>query len=126
METSPTECPTCGSAAALHSAGSRSYVYAIGRLEARFPRQSIEKEFMQATNRTDVKNLTDRQTLHAVLSAPENRYLLRQMCWVMTIQGLETYIVAPTEPGGFGLLLETVRPRPNALDLDVVIGMRGK
>src|SRR5438128_598328 len=50
------------------------FVYALGRIEARFPSLSVEKEFAQATGRGGPAGLSDRQTLHAVLSKRENRY----------------------------------------------------
>jgi PatG Domain len=53
-------CPTCGSNGAAMVA---SYVYALGRIEPRFPRLSVEKEFAQATGRAETVNLTDRQAL---------------------------------------------------------------
>ena len=123
----PQTCPTCGVAPAANggTAASPSYVYAIGRIEPRFPRASVEKEFAQATGRAGTAGLTDRQALAAVLSKPENRYLVRQLCWVMTIEGLETYILAPRDPSDFGLLVEALRPTPQPWDLDCVIGFRG-
>lgn len=117
-------CPTCG-AAGQDSAGSLNYVYAIGRIEPRFPTQSLEKEFAQATGRSDSTGLTDRQVLQKVLSERHNRYLARQLCWVMTIEGLETYLLVPRDPLDVDLLIETLRPAPNPLDLDCVIGVRG-
>src|SRR5215467_6274589 len=87
----PQACPTCGTAPAANGGTAPSYVYAIGRIEPHFPRMSVEKEFVQATGRAATAGLTDRQALHDVLSKPENRYLVRQLCWVMTIEGLETY-----------------------------------
>ena len=60
-----------------------------------------------------------------MLSKPESRYLARQLCWVLTIQGLETYLVQPRDPRDFDRLVEAIRPRPSPLDIDVVIGMRG-
>jgi hypothetical protein len=60
-----------------------------------------------------------------VLSKPENRYLVRQCCFVMTIEGLETYILTPRDSADLGLLVEAVRPNPSPADLDVVIGMKG-
>jgi PatG C-terminal len=124
---SPQACATCGTMPAANAgmAASPSWVYAIGRIEARFPSISVEKEFAQATGRADTKGHTDRQALHAVLSKPENRYLLRQLCFVMTIEGLETYILVPRDPADISLLVEALRPTPQPWDLDVVIGMRG-
>ena len=109
----------------LSSNGTMSYVYAIGRVEARFPNLSVEKEFAQATGRADTAGKTDRQSYHAVLSRRENRYLMRQMCWVFTIQGLETYLLQPRDPADVDLLVDAVRPAPGPGDIDVVIGLRG-
>jgi hypothetical protein len=102
-----------------------NYIYAIGRIEARFPIISAEKEFAQATGRADTKGLTDRQALQAVLSKPENRYLVRQLCFVLTIEGLDTYILVPRDPADLSLLVEALRPTPQPWDLDVVIGTQG-
>jgi hypothetical protein len=85
----------------------------------------VEKEFAQAVGRDKTSGLTDRQALHGVLSKPENRYLVRQLCWVMTIEGLETYILGPRDPADYSLLVETLRPTPQPWDLDCVIGYRG-
>jgi PatG Domain len=107
------------------SAAPVSYVYAIGRIEARFPNLAAEKEFAQAGGRTDTAGKTDQQTFHAVLTRRENRYLTRQVCWVLTIQGLETYLLVPRVPGDIDLLVEAIRPIPTPGDIDVVIGVRG-
>jgi hypothetical protein len=120
---------TCGCEGApnVSSNGSAvvSYVYAIGRVEARFPNLAAEKEFAQVTGRTETAGKTDQQTLHTVLSKRENRYLARQLCWVLTIQGLDTYLLAPRDPADLDLLVEAIRPAPSPYDIDVVIGLRG-
>ena len=115
-------CPTC---TAGKDSTDVSYVYAIGRIEARFPRLSVEKEFAQATGRAETAGQTDQEAFYKVLSKPENRYLVRQLCWVLTVQGLETYILHPRDPKDFDRLVETIRPQPSPLDLDCVIGIRG-
>jgi len=102
-----------------------SYVYALGRVEPRFPRLAVEKEFIQATGRAETAGLTDRQALHTVLSQRHNRYLVRQLCWVLTIEGLETYILQPRDPADLDLLVEALRPVPRPTDVDVVIGVQG-
>jgi hypothetical protein len=101
------------------------YVYAIGRIEARFPRLSVEKEFAQAAGRAVTAAQTDQQVFYNVLSKPESRYLARQLCFVLMIQGLETYIVLPRDPRDYDRLVEAIRPQPSPLDIDVVIGTRG-
>jgi len=124
---SPATCGSCGTAADASGSGhaAPSYVFAIGRVEMRFPTLAIEKEFAQATGRTNTKGLTDRAAAHAVLSDPANRYIARQVCWILTIEGLETYILVPRDPSGYDQLLEAVRPQPSPFDLDVVVGLRG-
>jgi len=120
--TSEAPCATCSGAGAAMPV---SYVYSLGRIEARFPRLSVEKEFAQATGRADTAQQTDQEAFYKVLSKPENRYLARQLCWLLTVQGLETYIVQPRDPRDFDRLVEAIRPHPSSKDLDVVIGMRG-
>ncbi len=124
---SPQACATCGAAPAANggTAASPSWVYAIGNIEPRFPSISVEKEFAQATGREKTAGQNDRQAFHTVLSKPENRYLVRQLCFVMTIEGLETYLLRPREAADFSLLVEAIRPNPSPLDLDVVIGIKG-
>jgi len=122
LAAAPAPCPTCGGAPASQA---RSYVYALGRIEPRFPSPAVEKEFAQVTGRTYTEGQTDREAMQTVLSAPENRYLARQLCWVLTLQGLETYLLAPRDPADFDLLVAAVRPNPRPTDLDAVIGLRG-
>ena len=117
---SPEPCPTCATGLV-----NVSFIYAIGRIVARFPRLSVEKEFAQAAERSDTAGRTDQELFHKLLSQPENRYLARQLCWVMTVQGLETYILRPRDPRDLDLLVEAVRPQPSPLDIDAVIGIRG-
>lgn len=112
-------CPTCGAAT---STVTPSYLYAIGRIE---PRLSVEKEFVQAIGRAETAGLTDRQALHTALTQEQNRYLARQLCWVLMIGGVETYLLAPHDPSDLHLLVEAVRPMPHLADLDAVIGLRG-
>jgi hypothetical protein len=71
---SPQACSTCGAVPGANGgAAPASWVYAIGRIEPRFPNISIEKEFAQATGRQKPLG-TDSEALRAVLSKAENRY----------------------------------------------------
>jgi hypothetical protein len=118
-------CSTCGSSAksGANGAFTPSFVYALGRIEPRFPTIGLEKEFAQATGRHESGGLTDRQAFHDVLK--RNRYLARQLCWVFTIGGMPTYLLQPRDPFDFELLMESLRRGPSAADIDVVIGVRG-
>jgi PatG Domain len=120
----PAPCPTCGGAGMAGGMAAASYVYALGQIEARFPRPSVEKEMAQATGRADTAGRTDQQAFHEVLSARENRYLARQMCWVLTIQGLETYILQPRDSADLDLLIGAIEPHDSPW-ISTVIGVRG-
>jgi PatG C-terminal len=122
QEEAAAPCPTCAGNGAITPP---SYVYALGKIEPRFPSMSVEKEFAQATGRAETAGLTDRQALHGVLSERRNRYLVRKLCWVLTIEGLETYILHPHDPADWDLLVEALRPTPRPGDVDVVVGVRG-
>ncbi|MBZ4322415.1 hypothetical protein JNW98_24095 [Streptomyces sp. SCA2-4] len=131
----PPPCRTCGGGAPPgpddgdrpyrnHPYGTPSYVYALGRVEPQFPSLGVEKEFAQAVGRAEAVDLTDRQTLQAVVADPRNRYLARRLCYVLTVQGLETYLVRPRDPVDFSLLVEALgESRPT--DLHGLVGLRG-
>lgn len=120
-------CATCGGVATTHHehAAGPAYIFALGRIEPRFPSLALEKEFAQATGQSQTIGLSDPEALQAVLVQRQNRYLARELCWVLTIAGLEAYIVTPRDPADLDLLIESVRPAPRASDVDVVIGVRG-
>jgi hypothetical protein len=101
------------------------YVYAIGRIEPRFPSLAVEKELAQLIGRADSTGLTDREALQRVLSDRANRYLARRLCWVLLIGNLETYVLAPQDPTDIDVLMDTVSPEPDHDDLAVVVGRRG-
>ena len=99
------------------------YVYAIGRVEARFCTRDVEKEFAQAIGRAETAGLSDRRALHKALSQPENRYLARELGWIFTVGEQDHYILKPWDPVDLDRLVATQRPdvsRPT--DVDAVIG----
>jgi hypothetical protein len=118
----PTPCPSCGGGA---SSMPTLFVYALGQIETRFPRPSVEKEVAQATGRAETAGHTDRQAFHHVLSQRENRYLARQLCWVLSVQGLETYILQPRDPADLDLLIRALGPPDPVPWISTVIGLRG-
>jgi hypothetical protein len=102
-----------------------AFVYALGRVEPRFPSLALEKEFAQVAGRGENEGLTDREALQATLSERTHRYLARQLCWVFSIEGLDTYILVPRDPVDYELLTAAVRAEPRRDDVDVVIGVLG-
>ncbi|MCC7167305.1 MAG: S8 family serine peptidase [Rhodospirillales bacterium] len=106
-------------------------VYALGKIEARFPSAGIEREFQQAAQGLKTKGLTDDQVIRAVLSAPANRYLARQMCWVLSVGGrggfggVDAYILRLKDPADLDLLVQALPDVKTAEFVDVVIGQKG-
>lgn len=118
-------CGSCANSSQPQTIKTVSYVYALGSIGIRFPSVSVEREFAQAISRIDTKGLTDAQAMQKLLSLRENRYLARLVCWVMSIEGLETYILVPRDPTDYEMLIEAVRDSPSHSDIDVVIGVQG-
>jgi cyclic patellamide precursor peptide PatG len=116
-------CPTCGGVHPAEGGEDYPYVYAIGRIQHNFASIGDEREFAQVTGRTDASGLTDQQALAQALA--EHRYLARRGCYVLSVGGVETYILLARDPHDVDLLVEAVRPKPSPLDLDVVVGVRG-
>jgi PatG C-terminal len=105
---------------------SPSYIYAIGRIYARPPNHSIKQEIAQISGRTHTKGLIDDEATQKIISAQENRYLARKMCWIMEVEGIPMYILRPRDSYDLDLLIETVRSAPNrGTDMDLVIGSAG-
>jgi PatG C-terminal len=102
-----------------------AYVYAIGRIEPRFPSLAVEKEFAQILGRGDVAGVTDREALQQTLADRANRYLARRLCWVFLVENLETYVLVPRDPADLDLLIDAVRREPGTMDVDVIVGQLG-
>lgn len=82
--------------------------YTIGRIDFRYPTQGIEKEMAQTIAKSDTASLTDRETIHTAFEAAENRYLARHVCWVLTVEGLDTYVLIPRDPSDYESLIEVI------------------
>jgi hypothetical protein len=117
-------CPTCAAAEGQNS-GPPTYIFAIGQARMRFPSTSVEKEFAQVTaaEGTGTARLTDQAVLHRALE--ENRYLANEVCWVFTIDSVETYILVGRDNVVLDQFVAAVRPSERGLDTDVIIGTQG-
>jgi hypothetical protein len=127
MDTAPDDggC-SCGSKS--HQMLPLSYVYAIGRVTHRFPTKSLELELAQAAGNVAVdeaKGRTHEEVIYKTLTDPANRYIARQICYVLKIEGLETYILIPADPSDVDGLAQALRPAPGLTDVNVIIGRRG-
>jgi hypothetical protein len=105
-----------------------SYIYAIGKVVHRFPKRSVEMELVQVIGRRpegETKGLTHPEVIYKALTDAGNRYVARQICYVLNIENLETYILVPSDPLDIDRLVEALRPAPDVGDIDVIIGRRG-
>jgi hypothetical protein len=114
---------SCGSEKSMQK--EKSFVYAIGRIQPKFPSLGVEKEYYQAIGRLNTAGQTDYEAMRTSLSKKENRYLARQMCWILSIEGIEAYILKPRDPADIDLLIDSIRAPPRGGDVDVVVGTRG-
>ena len=87
----------CAECAGRQAAPAEEFVYAIGKLDVRFPSIGIEREFEQRQARLvdwssngGSRGARVRQVLEA------NRHLAARMCYVFMIGGIPAYVVAPT------------------------------
>lgn len=117
-------CPTCNSTTGKKEMNI-SYIYALDKISPRFPSLSLEKEFMQVAANTEFEGLTENQLMSRALKKNENRYLMRQLCWVFSIQGIDTYILRPRDIRDYDLLADAVREEPRPTDVDVIVGYKG-
>jgi PatG C-terminal len=99
-------------------------VYVIGHIEPRYPSLSIEKEARQATARAGAAAGTDREVMARLLRDPANKYIVRRLCWVLAVQGIDAYILVPRD-GDYQPLIDAYRAEPDPGDLELVIGVRG-
>ncbi|WP_225989854.1 hypothetical protein [Bacillus thuringiensis] len=106
-----------------------TYVFAIGEIEFRYPSISVANWIRQEVKNqsANTSGKTDDEVLYQVLK--ENPYLIRELCWVFTIAGVDTYLILPRNPAEYDLLLDSILPKPiekvNIPDVNVVIGIKG-
>jgi hypothetical protein len=102
-----------------------SSVYALGRIQHRFPSPGTEREFQAAARRLGKTAGTDAEVVHATLSDRKNRYLAREIVWSLSVEGIEVYVLVPAAPDVLDDLIDSLRAAPSRLDLDLVLGERG-
>lgn len=102
----------------------KKFVYAVGSIQAQFPSLSVEKEFYQAADITDLTSSPSQQLLYTILSRVENQYIAREMCWVFQVGSVALYIIKPSSEQELSSLIRAIAPRPQ-IDMDVVIGSVG-
>ena len=89
-----------------------SYIYALGRIQAQFPSSSVEnlyKEVIFQKFGPDAEN----KSLFEVLSMPEHLFLAKQICWVLTIDGQDCYVLNAKTPALLNAFIKALQPTSN-------------
>jgi hypothetical protein len=76
------------------NSGSSRFIYVLGSVDIRFPDQSISEEFQVAAQTLGIKqnpNKPLRDWYHQVLSQTGARYIARQVCWILKVEGQTAY-----------------------------------
>ncbi len=120
----PAERSCCGADASVGMQGVPSFIYALGSIKARFPSLGVEKEFARVVKERKTADLTDQQVLYQIMSQEENRYLAREVCWIFTVEHIDTYILKPRSNCELMDFVEAINPEKR-FDRDVIIGVRG-
>jgi hypothetical protein len=115
-------CEACAAAASPPPAP--RFVYAIGKIRARFPSEDLEKEARQVMRSAAAADLTDTQVLHQILSDENIAYIAREMCWIMSVGGLDCYILQPRSGVELRQLIDTLKTDTIGTTVDAVIGTR--
>jgi hypothetical protein len=106
----------------------KKFIYAIGTIGVRFPNQGVEKEFRQVAAAMDNSEITHDSITYNVLK--KHRNLAREVCWIFTIEGIDTYILLPSAPEYIKDLIEAINPAKTNIiqhvnDIDAIIGTKG-
>ena len=113
-------CPSC-TAAKLDAAPIPTY--ALGRIRPRIPTLGLEKEIAQLTGHKPTLSKSDEEALCTVLAAPEHEYLAREVCWVFSVGGVDSFYSSRyVDSTTLRWVLSTARPDKGPTDVDVVIG----
>jgi hypothetical protein len=75
-----------------------NYVYAIGKIDFTFPDESIKRFYQNVSQAAGPQELTDRRLQHEILKEPQNKVIVRKLCWVLTVNQIPRYILSPNDP----------------------------
>lgn len=105
-----------------------SYVWAFGKVCPIFPDICIQKEYEAACKnfaeefaKSGEKSTKQPITMYDVLKKPENKYLVRKLCWSYKIAEVYTYFLLPADTQDYCQLVEAINPNIND-QLSIVIG----
>jgi len=100
-----------------------SYIYALGRIQAQFPSNSVQNLYKEVSFQKfgpDAEN----KSLFEVLSMPEHLFLAKKMCWVLTIDELDCYVLDAKTPSLLSAFIKALQPK-SSQQFEYIIAQMG-
>ncbi|WP_143310351.1 cyanobactin maturation protease PatG family protein [Chitinophaga vietnamensis] len=117
--------PQCGCGCGGGGAQDLGYIYAIGNIYPTFPNKSLEEEYMYAYQEFRAEGPPN-ALFFQVLSQGQNLYIAEKMCWILNIQGVDSYILTPRSNVELYHFIAALEPVfVGEKKFDVVVGTRG-
>lgn len=110
-----------------------SPVYAIGSLQPFFSTLDLQAEYQAAASQLGVGQQDYYQVFSYVLSAPNTlstqpyRYIAEQVCWVLSINNIDTYFAVPQTPLELDAFINALKNQTTASlpDHSILLGTQG-
>lgn len=117
-------CASCGQSppGVRLAAAQGQFVYAVGRLSPQFQSLDVEKEFAQLAADVEVREISERHQLKAVLENGDNVYLAHHICWVFTTQGVDRFAIVPRGDREARQLVDAFVPATDENVINVLVG----
>lgn len=107
-----------------------NYIYAVGAIEPIFPSLSVEKEFLQCMDESDLGNEITHDQLFKVFSKKsesglrENLYIAKQMVWIFKAKGQRLYIILPDTDETLDNFIDSLASPDDDLSCRAVVGIQ--
>ena len=120
----PATAACCASCAAKAQVAPEQLIYALGRLDVRFPSLGLEHEFRQreAASPRTAGTPTRGERVHGVLGG--NPHLARRLCYVLSVASVPSYVVVPSSSDVLTSMVEAVRMISASDTWVLVVGRR--
>jgi hypothetical protein len=99
-------------------------VFGVGKIAPQISSAGVEKHIAQLAGGLS-HGFVETTVLRDVLSVPENRYLGRYVCWVLTSQQVDAFSVVPRDEADIVRLVELLPSDETENVIHVVIGQAG-
>jgi PatG C-terminal/Subtilase family len=123
-------CGAPGGACTCADVDSNRFIYVLGTVDIRFPDQSISEELQTVAATLGINQDLERplrEWYGRVLSRSEARYVARQLCWILKVEGQPAYYLVLRDLHDLDDLIKCLtRPEPATPhyheDLDLLVG----